>query len=61
MGSRRIGIPALLIALGAACAWPAGGSGQVLYRTSDNLLADGRMVAWDPVHTIQGIRLVPTG
>jgi hypothetical protein len=37
VGSRRIGIPAVLIALAAAFAYPAAGSGQVLYRTSARL------------------------
>jgi hypothetical protein len=49
VGSRRIAIPALLIALFGACAWPAAGSGQVLYRTSARLsrltVSAGRM-AW---------------
>ena len=49
MGSRRIGIPALLVALVAACAWPAPGSGQVLYRTSarlSRLTVSGGRMAW---------------
>jgi len=47
--SRRIGIPAVLIAVAAACAWPAAGSGQVLYRTTarlSRLTVSGGRMAW---------------
>jgi len=49
VGSPRIAIPALLIALLGACAWPAAGSGQVLYRTSarlSRLTVSGGRMAW---------------
>ncbi len=49
MGSHRVRIPALLIVLAAACAWPAAGSAQVLYRTSgriSRLTVSGGRMAW---------------
>ncbi len=40
------------------------GTLRLLQRTqaaAHNLLADGRLVAWNTAHTIRGVRLAPAG
>jgi hypothetical protein len=49
MASLRVRAGVALLALGTACAWPAAGSGQVLYRSSariSRLTVSGGRMAW---------------